>query len=317
MFAPVKIDHPITRSTLLAFVLIAAGILARAALAAAPARQPSLPPVDYTIISGNPLSILVANDASYQVLHTAVATPNSPGLVYETSGALADSGVFVRVNSSASSFIIGPDFLNHETSAANLYDPWMPVAQTPVTGSGTQTDPFQVTSVVSHTSGVSMTIQTSYVNGADEFCLDWEICPAGDSTLSTYLAADFYLQAGIPENSLGFFETATGEVGTVNQSSGWAQSLAPLATASHYFAGLASDPNLVDLWDLIGHAGAPGPGFNDSVNASASSDNGAGLQWDLNAAPCANASALWRVNPPGGSPTPADNFIYLPFVQTQ
>lgn len=307
--------RPIARRMVFFLIPIVAIILAGAAVAQAP-NQPTLPPLDYTLIPGNPLSILVANDASYQVMHTAAPTPSSPGLVYETSNALADSGIFVHYNQGISHFVIGPDFLNHETSAANLYDPWTPVSQSTVSGTGSHNDPFQVTSVVSHTSGVTMSVLTSYVNGTDEFRLDWEICLESNAALSTFLASDFYLQAGIPETSLGFLDASTGAVGAVNQDSGWAQGLKPITPASHYQAVLASDPDQVDLWDLIGEAGAPGPGFNDTVNAVNANDNGAGLQWNLNATPCASASAVWQVSPPGGGPLPASNFIYLPWVQT-
>jgi len=272
--------------------------------------SPAMPEaIGFTAIAGNPLIIYVGRDASYQVAHASLTDPNSPGLVYETSEAEADGGLFVRHTVGTSDYVIGPDFLNHNTSAANLYDPWLPISQSSLQGSGTAADPWRIETVVKHDSGITMTTLTSYVNGHSYFTLTWSICGPANHPISTFLAADVYLQAGIPEQSLGFHDIASGAVGAYNTTSNWSESLLPLTAATRYFAG-----NYLALWNNIGQAGQPGPGFDDSVNTTAT-DNGIGLQWNLIIINnCATLSARWQITPPGGSPIPTAHRLYLPLT---
>jgi hypothetical protein len=253
-------------------------------------------------ISGSPLSIVVGKDTSYQVYYNG---PNGRlTQVYQPLFDEADSGLFVRYGS----WIIGPDFWNHMTSAANTYDPWTNTSQTSVLGNGTDSSPWTIdTKVVHEGSGVSLTARTSYVNGSNFFRIDWDVCTPQAGQAIAYLAADFYMQGGDRDLSYGVFDASSGSVGAANQELTWLQTFTPLTPATRYFAGAPAD-----LWGGIGAQGAPGPGFNNAVNG-APIDNAAGLQWDLSVSGCARVSSHWRF---GGTAT-GRTVIFVPNVYTR
>ncbi|MCB0201902.1 MAG: hypothetical protein KDI03_17685, partial [Anaerolineae bacterium] len=258
------------------------------AQSAAPAQTRQVDLVTYTPITGSPLQINVANDASYQVKHDAVAS--TPGQVYWTQGNTADAGIFLWYDG----YVIGPDFGNHpDYSATNYVDPWEAVGQGPVTGSGTPADPWMVeTNLVHSPSGASLTTRNSYVDGDSYFRLDWDICLPQPASVSTFLAADYYLQGS--DYGYGLYDAPSGSVGGYNGSLDWFQIFTPIRPASHYYEAW-----YYEIWDAIGSAGAPGAGFNDTLNPSYI-DNGAGLQWDVFINSCTTVSAFWSF---GETPT--------------
>ena len=190
--------------------------------------------------------------------------------------------------------MIGPDFWNHpDSSAANYVDPWETVGQGPVTGSGTPGNPWMVeTDLVHSPSGASLTTRNSYVDGDSYFRLDWDICLPQPAAVSTFLAADYYLQGS--DYGYGLYDAPSGSVGGYNGSLDWFQIFTPIRPASHYY-----EATYYQIWDAIGSAGAPGPGFNDTLTSSYI-DNGAGLQWDLFVNGCATVSVFWSF---GETPT--------------
>ncbi|MFN2188452.1 MAG: hypothetical protein ACK2T3_06795 [Candidatus Promineifilaceae bacterium] len=237
--------------------------------------------VGYTAISGSPLTINVAKDASYQVVHDAV-NPSTPGQVYPTGYDEADAGVFLWFDGVA----VGPDFDNHSVSASNSYSPWVNVSQSAVTGSGTSVDPWVVeTEVANDSTGATMTVGTIYVNGNDYFRINWQICTSTVGDASTFLAADLYLQGS--DNGYGFYDEDSGSVGGYNQSQDWYQIFTPVTPADHYYEGYYGD-----VWDLIGDSSLPGTGFDDTYSTSYI-DNGAGLQWDASIDGCSEFAAFW------------------------
>lgn len=129
--------------------------------------------VGYTVIGGSPLTINVATDASYQVIHEDV-DPTLPGQVYPVLGEEADAGIFLWYDGVA----VGPDFINHASgSLSNSYSPWVNTDQSTVAGSGTSSDPWIVETVVENAStGATMTVGTIYTNGDEYFRIDWQIC---------------------------------------------------------------------------------------------------------------------------------------------
>ncbi|MCI0519511.1 MAG: hypothetical protein L0Z70_04570 [Chloroflexi bacterium] len=289
-------------------------ILPTSALAQHPSQAPDAPPTVLTI-AGSPLKIYAASDASIQVWHSAVSDVNITGLVYSALETIADAGIFVNYNNGVADFSIGPDFNQHNTSAANFYDPWSSVSHT-LSGAGTASSPWTASTLLSHQSGVSMTLQTSYVNGEDFFSLTWEICTGNHAAVTTFLAADVALEddSQVLDSSVGAYNSASGAVGALNPVSGWAMAYTPIApAASHHWAGSALLTSPPTLWDKIGATGAPGNGLDDTVNAAAM-DNGIALQWNLPAANCNTVSARWQVTPPGGSPNPALRALFLPQV---
>ena len=237
--------------------------------------------VGFTAITGSPLTINVARDGSYQVNHDGV-DPSTPGQVYYTEDPEADAGIFVWYGS----YVIGPDFDNHETSASNSYDAWSNVSQSAVSGAGTSGDPYVVTTNLSNTaSGVTASVDTSYVDGADFFRIDWEICTPEPGPISTFLAADFYLQGS--DSGFGYYDAATGSVGGYNANQDWFQIYTPVTPPSAYMEAYYGT-----IWDAIGEAGVRGTGFNNTIDTD-DIDNGGGLQWNRTVSGCASFASFW------------------------
>ena len=86
----------------------------------------------------------------------------------------------------------------------------------------------------------------------------------------------------------------SGSVGGYNLAQNWFQIFTPIRPATHYY-----EAGYSQVWNAIGSAGAPGPGFNDTISPNYI-DNGAGLQWDLYVNGCTTVSAFWSF---GETPT--------------
>jgi hypothetical protein len=238
--------------------------------------------VGFTQIVGSPLTINVAMDASYQVIHDLV-DPLSPGQVFPTSAEEADAGLFLWFGG----FAVGPDFDNHASgSASNSYSPWLNTNQSDVLGSGTIADPWIVeTDVENLDTGVTMAADTIYVNGDDYFRIDWEICVPTSGAASTFIAADYYLQGS--DDGYGYYDADSGSVGGFNEPQDWFEIFTPVTPPSAYYEGPYGS-----VWDRIGSAGVPGAGFDDTI-VNTLVDNGAGLQWDFTADGCTEFRSFW------------------------
>lgn len=244
--------------------------------------------VGFTPITGSPLTINVASDASYQIFHDGV-DPSTPGQVYYTLQSEADSGIFVWYGG----YAIGPDFFNHDFSAVPPYDAWVNVGQSGVSGAGTGGNPWKViTNLVHPASGVTLETTTSYVNGSSFFTIGWKVCTPAAGDLSTFIAADFYLQGS--DAGFGYYDPATGAVGGYNATQDWYEVMVPHTPATHHQADFYGT-----IWGNIGTAGFPGPGFNDYIETTYM-DNGGGLQWDTRINGCASFAVDWSfaITPP-------------------
>jgi hypothetical protein len=115
------------------------------------------------------------------------------------------------------------------------------------------------------------------------------------------------MQGGDRDLSFGVYDSSSGSVGAANQQFTWLQTFTPLTPVSGFFTGAPAD-----LWGAIGSQGAPGPGFNNSVNAAAI-DNAAGLQWNISVSGCSRVSSHWRF---GGAAT-GRSVIFMPNVFTR
>jgi hypothetical protein len=262
-------------------------------------------PVPVKVIEGDPLVIYVAEDASYQI-EFRNADNSLTGQVYPPFAKNADSGLFVKYNN----LVLGPNFEeDYRISVANIYDTWDLTNQTELTGTGSRVDPWVIGTQLSHSSGITMTTQTSYINGDNFFIIAWDICVIDPTQISTFLAGDYSLD--VENNWNGFFDNLTKSVGAINTDRNWVESFTPRNDAVHY---QATEPQLV--WDAIGSQGSPGPGFNDSLSIDESSI-AAGLQWDLSINDCATTSAQWCFGPDGACPPSplVKERYFLPYIQ--
>ena len=235
------------------------GIHTQAALAA---------PVIRTI-AGTPLTIYVADDASFQVLNANV--PGS-GQFYPSGGTCnpGDAGVLVD----AGGILYAPNFDMHPCGSASgnisPSTPWTPVSISAVTGNGTSATPFTVVVVVdAGTTGLRLTMTVTYVNGDGFFRVSNAFTTTGSPvTIDAFFGADLYLansDSGVP-----YRDATTGGVG--GQNCGTTQTYTiqfiPNTAADAYAANGYSS-----VWQQIG-ADALG-----NTVTTGCLDNGAALEW--------------------------------------
>jgi hypothetical protein len=149
------------------------------------------------IIQGGRLTIYIGDDTSFQVQDNDIElggpafNPTGWGL-----GDTADAGTLV----SLSGTVYGPNFPTHpHTNVVSVFTPWTPVSLSPVTGTGTAADPFQVVVVVdAGTSGLRLTETITHVAGSGQFLPQLTFSNAGTASLAfdAFLATDMFLSTG-------------------------------------------------------------------------------------------------------------------------
>lgn len=223
------------------------------------------PPVVRTI-NGSPLTILIGDDTSYQVLNSSIGTQ---GQIYPggCTNSVADAGIFTAVGG----VLYAPNFGQHPCGTAigvGSYVPWTPVSISPVSGNGTSSTPFSVTVVTNAgATGVQLTATYTYVNGDAFFRIRKVFTTTNPAALNVYTGADIYLassDSGIPH--LGALNSPGGTDCTL---SNYTILLIPTTPADHYTAR-----GYFDVWAEIGTQG----NLTDTV-AAGCQDNGAALQW--------------------------------------
>jgi hypothetical protein len=237
----------------------------------------------FRTIAGTPLTIYVADDASFQVLNANV--PGS-GQFYPSGGTCTpgDAGVFAD----AGGILYAPNFGMHPcgTATGNISTntPWTPVSISAVTGTGTSGSPFTVVVVVdAGTTGLRLTMTVTYVNGDGFFRVSNAFTTTGQPvTINAFFGADIYLAAS--DSGIPYRDGTTGGVG--GQNCGTTQTYTiqfiPNTAADAYAANGYSS-----VWSQIG-ADALG-----NTVTTGCLDNGSALQWSSRA-----------VNP--GAPTTID-----------
>lgn len=267
----------------------------------------------FTQIAGNPLTIQVGPDGSFQVENANDPVSTTGGQFYPTDSQPGDAGIFLTTQVGSTNYVFGPDFGNHNGGTAtppDVYDQYTPVSQTPVTGSGTAADPYKVITVLDvPNTAIRITQTTTYVNGALKFSQTWNFSNNGNGLptplFNYYYAGDIYFQGS--DDGFGYFDPGTGSVGGVNESNTAYILFVPDTRADAHYEGPYHD-----VWDRIGTSGTPGVGFDDTVAFDQDIDNGAGLQWNNRTVGSSLASTV-QIGL-GAAPTPAPYTYYLPFV---
>ncbi len=243
-----------------------------------------------TISSPGPFeSITLGNDLSCQVK----LSQDTDFSFYPPDTSPGDCGTFLKVNGT----VYSPDFANHDDTAADGFSAWTPfspASQTPVTGSGTASDPFTVvTTANAGASGVSVRERSTYVTGSQTYASQITVLNstinAVDVTL--YKAADCYLAntdfgyGAVNPSTGGVFCTENANNSPTGRTIGFTPGEGP---SSHY---------VETFWDGRPGDGAVPPGLwaridgsplSDTCDCTVFQDNGAGLSWSLNV-PKANA----------------------------
>ncbi|MGQ9928406.1 MAG: hypothetical protein ACUVS4_16250 [Chloroflexaceae bacterium] len=168
--------------------------------------------------------------------------------------------------------------------------PFTPVSNSSVTGSGTAADPFKiVTEVDAGTSGVRISQVTTYVNGELRYrvAITARNTSSANRSVRIFHGADLYLNfpGNVLDSGFGFFDPPTGAVGALSQDRRSVQVFIPDTAPTAY-----QEAPYATFWRRIGGAGgAPGPGFDNTIDSSFH-DTAAGLQYDLTLAPGASGT---------------------------
>jgi len=232
------------RLTLLLLLCVGlAGLLAGRASAQAQA-QPG-------VIKGSPLTIQIFNDGGLQVWHER----------YQKSQTFGTAG---------SGFMISFD-----QTTWGFYNADMEfVDQSPIQGTGSAADPFQLVQRhrITHGNVVLNVTQTlRYINGSQSFSLGWQVDNTGTdrACVKAYHAADLYFADS--DLGYGYYDPRTGSIGGYNQAKDWYMVFTPLNPASHY-----EEADYRTIWNRVTLGDDLKDNFiNDYI------DNGAALQWDF------------------------------------
>jgi hypothetical protein len=226
------------------------------------------------IRSPGPISNLwVGDDLSCQ----AKLTQDEVYSYFPPATAPGDCGTFLQVAPNPAVF--APDFEAHDGTAAGnpVWTPWTPVSQTPVTGAGTASDPFTVTtSADAGASGVRVSERYTYVTGSRNYNVDITVTNnnATPRTVRLYHAVDCYLAGS--DFGYGHYDPATGGVFCTetpnNVPAGRILGFVPTAGSTQYIESFYGT-----VWDET-----DGTDYPNTVEPDVNQDNGIGLQWTLN-----------------------------------
>ena len=179
-------------------------------------------------------------------------------------------------------------------------DEFTPISQSPATGAGSVSDPLQqVTRYVAEPSGstLSVTQTTTYVNGAQQFQIRWDVQNVSGSavTFKALAAADFYFDGsdrgtGIytegPPRFIGGTNADTGNSGGMIEATG--SGLAPWSA----YQALEWGPAPTRSGGRSTRRPRTAPTFDDTVLGEPV-DNAGGVEWDQDA-----TGPAWRPAPP-------------------
>jgi hypothetical protein len=250
---------------------------------AAPSAGAAIPFVDIGTPSGPLTTVAVGNDLSCQVKHTGDTSLE----FYPPSTTPGDCGTFVAVGGK----LFGPDFANHDNSAAGsvrsgAYTPYAGGTQSAKSGSGTTASPFKVvTTATTPGSGLSIAQVDTYVTGQESYRTDIAVQNGSGAaqTVTLYRAGDCYLQnsdrgAGFsgPNNAVGCAANAN------NSPPGRIEQFVPITAGNNFL-----EANYSDVWSAIA---SMTPFSNMCARCTETIDNGAGISWTVTIQPGQSAS---------------------------
>jgi len=246
------------------------------ALALAPGAMAQTPSVNEGAPGGPLTQVSIGNDLSCQVQHTG----DSALELFPSSATPGDCGTFVAVGGT----LYTPDFSNHSgtaTSGLGTRTPFTAVSQTPVSGSGSSSTPFRVTTVANvGGTGLQVSQIDSYVAGQESYRTDVTIknTGSGSQSLVLYRAGDCFLQ----NTDVGFgFTEASGGVGCAananNSPPGRIEEWVPISPGSNF-----TEDAFSTVWNQVG---SQQPFPNTCAMCTTSTDNGAGISWTASIEP--------------------------------
>jgi len=263
------------RRGLLPLALLAASLVAPPAAQAAVQQLPS-----------SPLRVFVDDRGQLQGRFIS----DADGIFYNPSSNTGDAGFFLAfpddpalpagVRNTVWGFdgSAGPSGLN----------PYVPVANGPVTGSGTAADPYKNTTVYQvpfGAGGLVVTQVVTSVSGQNGFTTSWAVTntSGGPAPYRAIFAADLYVAGddfGIGSESAGPPRFVGGINPRVGRTGGVTEGLVPWTKYQ--------ETNFNVIWQKVQTANALSP-FNNTINPNFV-DNGVGVQWDDHCGPLCPAT---------------------------
>ncbi|WP_028057471.1 Ig-like domain-containing protein [Candidatus Solirubrobacter pratensis] len=258
-------------------MLVAA--LAATAMTAAPASADEV-----STIAGTPLTVHVGDHGQLQAFRAGEAS----GFFYRPSSQLGDAGFFLAFPGtqplSLATKVFGFD--GAAGPDAPPLTPYTTFSKSAATGAGTPDAPFKQVTVYDVPAAARITQTTSYVNGAQEFTVRWDVKNISGSPLryKALAAADFYFEGS--DRGTGVFTQGPPRfIGGTNADTGRSGGFVevPSAPAWTHYQALEYGGNVAipDVWDdKIEVAGAStSPTFDDTVEGQPT-DNAGGVEWD-------------------------------------
>lgn len=238
----------------------------------------------FTTMSGSPLTVHVGQRGQLQAFRAGDPT----GIFFSATDQVGDAGFFLAFPAGLPA-AADPKVYGFEGGAGpEGLEPYTPVSQEAATGAGTAADPRRQVTKYNVAAGViEVTQTTTYVNGASQFGLRWDVknTAATAVRLKALAAADFYFDGsdrgtGIyvngPPRFIGGTNADSGNSGGFAEVTG-APSTSPPWSAYQALA-YGSDPG--EVWGKVqGSAGSAGASFDNTV-VGVPVDNAGGVEWD-------------------------------------
>ena len=252
-----------------------------------------------TALAGNPLAVYVGERGQLQAFRSG----SPSGIFFPPSEQVGDAGFFLALPSGYTGDVSPRVFGFTSFAGPSGIDEFTPISQSPTTGAGSEADPLQqVTSYVAEPGGgpplLSVTQTTTYVNGAQQFQIRWDVQNNSASAVKfkALAAADFYFEGsdrgtGIytegPPRFIGGTNADTGLSGGLVEVTG--TGLAPWSA----YQALEWGPGSNQIWGKVGAAASTAPTFDDTVLGE-SVDNAGGVEWDQDATGAGLAAGATR-----------------------
>ena len=238
-------------------------------------------------IPGAPLTVYVDELGQLQ----AKRDTQERNIFYRSTSTTGDAGFFLAFPDAAPAELTGKVYGFEGSAGPGGLEDYEAGSQSAATGSGSATDPLkQITTYAVSPEAVhfaEVTQTTTYVNGAQQFGVRWDVTNTSPNPLKlkALAAADFYFDGsdrgtGIytegPPRFIGGTNADTGNSGGFAEVFG---GTSPSPRWSHYQA-LAWGSADTDVWPKVANAAASAdPTFDDTV-VGEPVDNAGGVEWD-------------------------------------
>ena len=250
-----------------------------AALLATPAMGAPVP------LGGSPLNVIVGDQGQLQAFRQDRTDPlQPPGIFYAPRTELGDAGFFLAfpTTTPANPAALQPTVWGFAGSAGpHTDDKYTNTSQGGVTGSGTAGDPLKQVSVYEVNSGgtryAEITQTTKYVNGSQEFSVNWVVknLQATPLRFKALAAADFFFEGD--DAGVGIFTQGPPRfIGGTNVDSGSSGGFVEVSPIWDAYQAL----DYPTVWTKVRSAAADTNKVWDNSVLDHPDDNAGGVEWD-------------------------------------